>query len=90
MSAGSPMLKLVMEIESVLTISLAAVYFSPSFFLVLPPFSMKKDDHPLSMGRSTSYGKWVIGFRNGARLLRFNRFSFWVTKLPESSASKIS
>ena len=86
---SSPMLKLVKEIESVLTFSLAAVYFSPSFFLALPPFSTKKDDHPLSMGRSTSYGKWVIGFRNGARLLRFNHFSFWVTKFLEYSTSKI-
>ena len=28
-----------------------------------------KKDHPLpSMGKSTFYGKWVIGFRNGKEL----------------------
>ena len=47
--AGSPMLKLVKEIGSVLTVSLAGVYFHMPFFLALPPLFMKK---------------WVIGFQN--------------------------
>ena len=49
-SAGSLMLKLVKEIESVLTVSLIGVYFSHSFFLALPPLFMKKDDDPPFMG----------------------------------------
>ena len=44
------MLKLVKEIESVLTVSLASVYFSHSFFLGLPSLFMKKDEDPLFMG----------------------------------------
>ena len=47
---SSLMLKLVKEIESVLTVSLAGVRFSHTFFLALPPLFMKKDDDPLFMG----------------------------------------
>ena len=47
---GSLMLKLVKEIESVLTVSLVGVQFSHTFFLALPPLFMKKDDDPLFMG----------------------------------------
>ena len=50
MLAGSTMLKLVKEIESVLTISLTGVYFSHSFFLVLPPLFMKNDGDPPFIG----------------------------------------
>ena len=49
-TGGSPMVKLVKEIESVLTINLTGIYFSPPFFLALPPLYMKKDDDPLFMG----------------------------------------
>ena len=45
----SPMLKLVKEIESVLTVSLASVYFSHSFFLALPSLFIMNDDDPLFM-----------------------------------------
>ena len=84
--ADSPMLKLVKEIKSVLTVSLTYLFFSHIFFLVLPPLFMKKDDDPLSLGSER-----LVSEMEGrqARLLRFNRFSFWVTKLSESFASKI-
>ena len=49
-SADSLMLKLVKEIESVLTVNLTDLYFSHTFFLALPPLLMKNDDDPLSMG----------------------------------------
>ena len=63
---GSPMLKLDKEMESKKNVSLAALYFSHTFLLAfLPFFFMKKDNPPLSMGRSTFYGKWAIGFQNG-------------------------
>ena len=45
--AGAPMLKLVKEIESVLTVSLVGVYFSHT---LVPPLFMKKDDDALFMG----------------------------------------
>ena len=48
-SADSPMLKLVGEIESVKNVSIAGEYFHISFLLALPPFFMKKDDDPLFM-----------------------------------------
>ena len=48
--AGSPMLKLVKKIESVLTINLTYLYFSHIIFLELLPLFMKKDDDPLFMG----------------------------------------
>ena len=44
------MLKLVKEIESVLTVDLTGVYFHPPHFLALSLLFMKKDDDPLSMG----------------------------------------
>ena len=50
MSVGSPMLKLVKEIESVLIVNLTDLCFSHIFFLALPPLFMKKDNDPLSMG----------------------------------------
>ena len=46
---GSPMLKLVLEIESVLKISLAGVHFLCTFFLSIASLFMKKDDDPLFM-----------------------------------------
>ena len=87
---GSPMLKLVKEIRSVLQVNSQAYFHIPPFLALLFPF-MKEDHPPLSMERSTFYRTWVIGSRNGrqVRPLRFNSFSFWVTKLPESSTSKI-
>ena len=47
--AGSPMLKLVKEIESIQNVSLACVYFSHTILLALPPLFMKKDGDPLFM-----------------------------------------
>ena len=50
MPTGSPMLKLVGEIESIKNASLAGVYFHTLFLLALPPLFMKKDDDQLFMG----------------------------------------
>ena len=47
--AGSPMLKLVSEIESVPKVSLPGIYFHVPFSLALPPLFIKKDDDPLSL-----------------------------------------
>ena len=57
-SAGSPMLNIVGEIESVKNVGLVGRYFHISFLLALLPLFMKKDDDPFF------YGKWVICFQN--------------------------
>ena len=77
---GSPMLKLVKEIRS----EFSRHIFLHTSFLVLPPLFMKKDLSPHSMGSGCLVSK-IEG--RPARLSRFNHFSFWVTKMSESSAS---
>ena len=47
--AGSLILKLVREIESIQNVSLIGVYFHISFLLALPSLFVKKDDDPLFM-----------------------------------------
>ena len=79
---GSPMLKLVKEIES----KFCRCIFSHTHFSVLPLLFMKKDLGPLSMGS----GCLVFEMEGRpVRLSRFNHFSFWVSKTSKSSASKI-
>ena len=71
MSAGSPMLKLDKEIESV-TVSLSIVYF-PSLSVAIPSLFMKEEDDPLFM----ESGRLVFEMEGRRALhLRINGFSF--------------
>ena len=66
MPADSLMLKLDKEMESIQKKcqSCNCLFFT-YLFLSVTSLSMKKDHPPFSKGRSTFYGKWVIGFQNG-------------------------
>ena len=48
-SVGSPMLKLVFEIERLQKVSLVGMYFHVPLLLAFPPFFMKKDDDQFSL-----------------------------------------